>query len=893
MIKRPARLLVLAGLIALLCLIASRLLTQLYTEALWFEQLGYAGAWWKRVGIGALLRLVTTILGAGAVALSLARVVRYLGPVQLRRRYGNLEIAEQVPRIYIRVGLVALAVLAGWWLSALSFPEGSGTAMLAWLNRGSWGVQDPLFGRDLVFYVFSLPFLSRVLAFFLLIVVWSALLIGVGYSLVGAVRLRNGKLEVDALPRMHIGVLAAAALVLLAARIWLSRYELLTQGTGFGGVTGYTDVNARMLARTILSVGCLATAAAVAFSTWRRNWWPAAVGVGILVLAGIVVGISYPSLIQRLRVVPNELEREAPYLAHNLEFTRLAFGLDEVQRTPLVLSDSAAARTLASYTERQPLWDEGVLQAAYNQLQALRGYYQFPSVHFDRYGEPGAEAPVAISVREFTSRGLPADARTWRTLHLNIEQVRGNGAVVTPVAAKTLEGNPVFWLRGVEPVQRAEEASPDISLEEPTILFGETTADWVVLNERVGAGVETGIRLGSFARLLAFAWRLGDGNLLFSGELTDNSRILIRRRVWERVSALAPFIAWSSVPHPVLADSRVVWVLDGFSVSNRFPLARPFPLEGFGATRYVRNSVKATVDALTGAVRFYALDPDEPMVAAYARAFEGMFSDIDEMPDAVRRHLVYPRRLMQLQSRVLQEYHVEAPAAFFSGENAWQIPIEPGPSGTGREYVPIHVLGPTADGAGGSFQLVVPFIARERQNMTALLAAENDPNRYGQLTLRALPPEAQVTGPRQVRTLIEQDPTISAQLTLWRQGGSDVDLGRLRVLPMDGWILYVQPIFLLGSGGSIPQLQRVVASDGTTVSMGQTLAEATAALGSAGPAVAEQAAALEVDVDWASRALEIYQEAERLLRQGDFAEFGRRWSELQTVLEQAARAGGR
>ena len=892
MTKKPARLLIAAAITALLVLVGGRLFAQLYTELLWFDRLGYTAAWWKRVGAGAAVRLGTATFAALAILLSMSRVVRYLGPVQLRRRYGNLEFAEQIPRVYIQTGLGAIAVLAGWWLSATSFPASAITDFLAFLNRGSWGVQDPIFGLDLGFYVFTLPVLRRTLAFFMMIVVWSAMLVMVGYALVGAVRLRQGRLEIDVLPRLHFAVLGAAVLVLIALQFWISRYQLLTGGTGFGGITGFTDVNARLLARALMAVACMGAAVVVGISASRRAWAPALAALGSLLLVGVVVGIAYPSLVQRLRVVPNELEREAPWLAHSIEFTRLGFGLAEVQREPLLLRDGPGARELEPRTGRQPLWDEGPLQAAFNQMQALRGYYQFPSVHVDRYGPGGEETPVAISVREFTPGGLPADARTWRTLHLNVDQVRGNGAVVTPAAAKTSEGNPVFWLRGVDPVQRSEDAPVDIELRDPAVLFGETTSDWLIQTPAEGVPDSVaGIRLGSFFRLLAFAWRLGDGNLLFSGELTDDSRILLRRRVVERVAALAPFMAWNSTPHPVIAGGRIVWVLDGFSVSAEFPLARSFPLEGIGSVRYVRNSVKATVDALTGAVRLWALDPEEPLLAAWSRVFPGLFASLDVMPDEIRRHLVYPRNLLHLQARVLQEYHVEEPAAFFSGENAWQIPLEPGPASVGREYQPIPVLGP-GDGDGRSaFLLVVPFIARERQNMTALLAVENDGDRYGRLVLRELPVEAQVTGPRQVGTLIEQDPTISAQLTLWRQGGSDVELGRLRVLPMDGWILYVQPIFLLGSGGSIPQLQRVVASDGTIVAMGQTLAEATAGLVrrdtlATGPPVEEHSP----DV-WGTRAWEMFQDAERSLREGDWPGFGRQWTELRALLERAARAG--
>jgi uncharacterized membrane protein (UPF0182 family) len=433
------------------------------------------------------------------------------------------------------------------------------------------------------------------------------------------------------------------------------------------------------------------------------------------------------------------------------------------------------------------------------------------------------------------------------------------------------------------------------------VFFTETPLDYLLLNptdtasDAAIAASQGGIAIGSFLRVLAFTWRFGDRNLLFTPERRDSTMLLFRRGVHERLRVLAPFIHWDSRPHPVIADGRVVWLVDGYTYSRTYPIARPFPVAGFGTgatVRYLRNSVKATVDGLTGAVTLYGVDLREPILAAWSRAFPGMFRPLDDMPPAVRRHLRYPLLMVEVQADVLEAYHVESPDVFFAGQNAWQVPQEASAVGGGRDYAPVYMMARAPWTTTPSFLLVTPFIARDRQNMTAILIVENDPGRYGEKTLLELPRTQQVSGPRQVRTIIEQHPAISQQLSLWRSAGSEVEIGRMRVVPLERSILYVQPIFLSGSGTSIPQLQRIIASDGTSVAMAETLEAAVAMLlGTVDtPATYAEDAPPGDAAAWATRALELMDLAERALREFDWAEFGRRWSELQDMLR---RAGGR
>jgi hypothetical protein len=625
----------------------------------------------------------------------------------------------------------------------------------------------------------------------------------------------------------------------------------------------------------------------------------------MLIVAGLGLGLFYPSFIQKLRVVPNELALEDPYIRWNIDFTRRAYGLGEIGREAFSVDPSRplSPEEVAGVADLLPVWDLEPLQTYFNQRESLYGYYQFPSVHFDRYGPPGQETQVAIAVREFVQAGLAPNNRTWRNLHLNADQVRGNGAVVTPVTAKTPDGNPEFWLRGVAPpggsestprMELAAEAPADLDLRNAAVFVGETAQEYLIVDpEFYGADDVGGILLDSFMRIFAFAWRFGDRDLLFSSE-AGGKALLMHRRVRTRLQSLAPFIVWDERPYPVIADGHIVWITDGYTASTTFPIARPYEVPGVGRVRYFDNAVKAVVDGLTGDIALYAVHDGDPILGAFSRAFPGLIRPMDEMPPVLRNHLRYPLLSLEVQADLLEEYHVSSASAFFSGQNEWQVPVEPAAVGGGRDYAPIYMMATFRGSQTPEFLLVMPFIARERQNMTAVMIVENSAGSYGRTTLLELPRDQQIAGPRQVRTIIEQDPAISQQLSLWRQGGSEVEIGRLRIVPLDGSLLYVQPIFLSGSGSAIPQLQRLAVSDGISVAMAPTLDEAIAALVGSEPTRPDSSVATPAAAGtWAPRAMDLVQAADRALRLGDFAEFGRLWNELQAVIRDAAAGSGR
>jgi uncharacterized protein len=920
-IGNPGRALAIAAIVLVAVLIFGRSAAIFYTDALWFDSTGQSAVFWRRLLAGVGTRVITGAIGAALIMVNLWYVLRQLGPVHLRRRYGNLEFAEQVPRSYLTAGAAVVAVLAGWWLSTLQFGGTVPITMLAWLQRDAWGVSDPLFNADLSFYVFSLPVYVRLLDYLLIVLIWAALLVAIGYVLVGAVTLRDSRLDLDERPRVHFAVLLAAMLAVFGVRFLLGRYGFVMEGGGFAGTIGYTDVHARLPARLLIGVLSLAAAGALVYGARRRALGPPLGAFAVLGLAAIGMGVIYPAIVQKVQVEPNQLAREIEYIRWNMEFTRRAYGLDLIERRSLSYrrADAGVWASMAPALDQLPLWDAAPLQTTFNEIQSRVRYYHFPDVDYDRYGPEGARQQVAIGVREVSREGIPANAQTWTNLRLNPVYTRGIGVVATPAAEKRL-GEPVYWLGDLNPVQRHLSAPAELELVEPSIFFGERMVDdYIVVGHTARfAGeapelegrmppmprVETGVQLSSFLRVLAFAWRFGDQNLLFARELSDTSRLVFRRGIIERVRTLAPFLLWDTDPHPVVLDGRVVWILDGYTWSTSYPLSRAFVIRDQAPLRYMRSSVKAVVDAVTGQTTFYALPDPDPIVRTYRRVFPELIRDWNEMPAGVQAHLRYPHLLFRVQADVLEQYHLERAEAFYAGQDVWQLPQEVSPQVQSRGR-PNYMMAPLPGETQPEFLLTTPFIARERQNMTALLVARNDMPNYGQLMLLEMPRDEQIRGPSQLQSIIEQDPVISQQLTLWRQGGRTVELGRIRIIPTAGSILYVQPLFLSAQERGIPQLQQVIVSDGSAVAMAAELRTAIVALGGEMIDAADRRAAEDAAGEgptpagtgvagtdaWREQALQLMRQADERLRAGDFAGFGAAWSRLRTLLEQRPEGG--
>jgi len=908
-LPRGGRLLLLLGVVLVLFLLGGRLVSTFYVDVLWFESTGYLGVFWTRTLWQWGLRVVGGAVAAALVYGNLRIVSETLGAIQIKRRVGDLEIAEKLPRSYVHWGVAGIALLVGLWFGA-AIPSGAGIRTLLWLQSPEWGLADPILGRDASFYVFTLPILGGALTFLLVLAFLLAALCGAGYAATGSISLEEGNLRIGATPRVHLILLLSVFLALVAARFWLGRSLLLLDGnSGVQGIVGYADVEARLPAYRMMAVVALLSAVGVAWGGIKNRRTALLGSLAAVVLAGIGLGQIYPSLVQRFRVEPNELARETPYIEHNLTFTRVGFGLDRLQRRPYEYQGPGAREWTEAERQLQgfPVWSRSALLTTFREVEARFRYYAFPNVAFDRYpvASSGREV-VAASVREIDPGGI--EDPNWQNLHLRKRYISGMGAVASAAARQTPEGRPLMILSGIPPERGEGDHVPeDLALTRSDVYFGSRPQLYAVLNPGEGVfrtpedepgepGVDhpRGIRLSSPLRTFALAWRFRDANLLFASEISDSSRFVFRRQVLERVGTVAPFLRYLEAPYPVVHQGRIVWILDAFTATRSFPLASLHEAELRRSVNYIRNSVKVTVDALTGDMRFWIVQPDDPLVAAYRETFPSLFRPMEEMPEGLRAHIRYPRSQLELQANVLQQYHQETAPRFHGQQDVWSRPQELGedsrPVPYRAEYGYYRLPGDDAPG----FHLTTVFVPAGRQNLTGILVARSDAERYGELLLLDVPVEDQVPGPRQVEALVEQDPVISQQFSLWRTGGSQVWTGHLHLVPVGGSLLYMEPIFLAAEQDAIPELRRFVLSDGTRVVMAADLPGALRALREGGAPAPRPAGEGPDEADggrdWPDAALEILERAENRLREGDWAGFGRALEELRRTLE-GARSG--
>jgi uncharacterized membrane protein (UPF0182 family) len=929
--------LVLGAIVALLFLFGGRL-AQLAVDWLWFEEMGQQHVLVTRWSAQVLLGLVVGALLFAAIYLNVWLARRATPP--LTPRFDDIPVGARVRRL-ARAGLnwgLALAAAAFAGMGAVVAAT-QWELFLLFRHAVPFGTRDPLFQKDIGFYVFTFPFWRFAYGWIFFALLAAAAAAGLVYYADRAIDLRQGYTRVAVSARVHLSVLLG---LLALAKAWgyrLDAYQLLFSVSGALVGAGYTDVHARLLALNLLSV--LAVVAGIGFllnAHYRALWLPGA-AIGLMLVAWLLVGVTYPGLVQQIRVRPNELAMEAPFIRRHIDATRAAYGLDAVEVEPFTPRGSLTAAELQANgptLQNIRLWDYRPLRDTYQQLQGLYTYYRFHNVDIDRYTLHGRYRQVMLAVRELYPRALPPNAQTWVLKRL--VYTHGYGIVMSPVNAADAAGRPIFFARDMP-----QESHPDLKLTRPQIYFGEGTEEWVVVGSRERefdhpAGEESrtsryegrmGIGIGSRLRRLLFAYYLGDATLLVSNALLPESRVLIRREVGERAQTLAPFLQYDNDPYAVVADGRVFWVQDAYTVSASYPYSAPFPMaesqfmggkyaalsdqlrRGFN---YIRNSVKVVTDAYEGRVRFYVSDPQDPVLRAYSGIFPGLFLPLEEMPDTLRRHLRYPEDLLRVQAVLYSLYHTVDPAVFYGRTDAWSIPREsltqtaepatPLPLPPGAEIrgaaasfmEPYYVIMRLPGQEREEFLLMLPFTYRQRPNMAAWLAARCDSPGYGRLQVYVFPQGVQREGPAQVESLIDQDPQIAPQLTLWNQSGSQVRWGNLLVIPIAESILYVRPLYLVAARAGIPELKRVVLVYQGRVVMEPTLDTALGALFGAAPASspAEEGAERRAAPDpAAARMRELASQARRAMdeaiaaqRRGDWAGYGA----AQKRLEDAVRA---
>lgn len=910
-VRRGSRLVLISAICFALVFLLGRALAEFYTEVLWYKSVGYASVFWTRTLADLGIRLVVGLLTVLCAFISLRVVARTLGAVQIKRRFGNLEISERIPKRVITLVSLLISIFMGLWLGA-AFPRTAGLRFLLFLRAPDWNLVVPWLGKDVSFFVFTLPIVGGGLILGLSLVFLLLSLSAAGYAATGSLSFRGGRMKIGELPRKHLALLGAVFLLFLAGRFWLAPYFLMLDGnSGVQGIFGFADAGARVRGYQTLTFLTLASAGVVAWSGFGKRLVPIVASVAGVVLAALVLVQLYPDFVQRFQVEPNELDRETPYIEANLDFTRIGFGLGGLRReafdhAPEAVPDwSEAARQFAGL----PIWTPDALLTTFHTVDARFPYYDFENVAVDRYPSRDGVIPVAVSVREIDPGGIGDP--NWQNLHLRTLYQAGMGAVVSAVNRRTPEGRPHMFISGIPPVSAGDPDGPQalgpgglqpLALDDPSVYFGSSGQLYAVVSPdsilALGGDLSNlpkGISLGGLLRKVAFAWRFRDANLLFASEVSPESQLVFRRSVLERAGAIAPFLRFVEDPYPVIQDGRIVWIMEGFTSTRSFPLAAPQDLPGVGSVTYLRNSVKVTVDAVTGDIRFYRTKTQDPLLDAWSRVFPGILLPFEEMPAELQAHIRYPRSLLGVQAGVLLQYHQETAPLFHGQQDVWALPQELAQGSRPVAYVPEYGLYRLPGDDEPEFLLTTVFVPAGRQNLTAILVARCDPEAYGELVLLHIAVEEQVPGPRQVEALVEQDPVISQQFSLWRQGGSQVWSGHLHIVPVGQTLLYLEPIFLAAEADAIPELRRFVVSDGRRVAMEPTLEEAIASLAVAwGGEV--RAPSTEGDLEetpilptgWPREALDLLDQAESRLREGDWAGFGAALDELRSVLRNAS-----
>jgi uncharacterized membrane protein (UPF0182 family) len=938
--------LILGGLV-----VAFVLFTGFYTDWLWYQSVETTQVFTISLVTRTILFALGTVLTGVVVALSLWLSYRTRPTfTSMTPEQASLErYREAVEPFRKRLALGIVVVFA--LLSGLSTSGEWGTFLL-WRNSTEFGITDPQFGLDLSFYTFQLPFLRFILGFaFTLIFIAIAIVVAVQY-LYGGIRLQPKGDRATRAVQSQLSLLIAIFLFLKAASYWLDRYELATKSeqlvTGFTGLK-YTDVNAVLPALNILTFIAILVGALFLVNVFLRRWVVPIIGLALMILTSIVVGGLYPLFVQQFQVRPSELVREQPYLERNIQATRAAYDIADAEITEYAGSVSPPTQeTLAANAgtlNNIRLLDPAVVSPTFNQLQQIRGYYSFtPRLDVDRYDLEGGQRGAIVAVREINLAGIPDGQRNWT----NERAVFTHGYGFVSAYDNTAESNgqPDFFASDIPPVG-------PLDLEQPRVYFGELSPSYSIVGAPEGSpaieldypddasptGQATntyqgsgGVPMGSFLGKMLFATKFQDSNILLSDLVNADSQIMWDRAPLTRVNKVAPWLTLDQDPYPVVADGRIQWIVDGYTMSNDYPYSSrvslsdatsdslttrtgPAGLLPRDQVNYARNSVKAVVDAYEGTVSLYAWDASDPILQTWMKAFPDVVKPLDEMPESLVQHVRYPQDLFKVQRVIMSRYHVTDATTFYNGTDVWIVPFDPTVSPS-QVFQPPYYLTLQMPGEESAFSLSTTFAPQRRQTLAAFMAVNSEPGEnYGQLRVLQLPSNTTIPGPQQVQNNFESDPVVSSQLSLLRRGGSEVQLGNLLSLPFNNGLLYVEPVYLRAAADGFPLLRKVLVGYGANVALDDTLTGALAQVFGTSPIatpeplpeegvdpetgtptpplppVTPEPSTGDPSLDLAIAIAEAqlaYDDGRRALAVGDFTAYGLAQDRLEAALEKAA-----
>jgi uncharacterized protein len=882
----------LAGAVIALLIFLS-LISGFLQKWLWMRELGYQAIFWRIWLIRWVLLIISFLCVFAYLAVNF-RLVKGMPPAQswtVVRRVGDIHARSRPPisRTLWAVSYVFISGVIALMFALAFYSEWDTYLRFRW--GGPTGIADPIFHADAGFYLFQLPFYKLIQGSLLSLTFLTTVLTSGTYAWAGAFQLVAARrLQVERRTITHLSVLVAVFFAAWAWGFYLDRYELMysTQGVVYG--VGYTAYHVTRICLWVMFLASIALAVATVLNIFLRRFIALVAVVAGYFLLYFIVLIILPAAVQKFWVEPGELELETPYLAHNIEFTRKAFQLDRIEEkqypalTDLTLNDISRDQDTIDNIR---LWDWRPLLQTYRQTQEIRLYYEFYHVDVGRYHLSDGYHQVMLSARELAPQ-LPPKARTW--VNERLQFTHGYGLVMNFVSKQAGGGFPEYVIENVPP-----ESSHGLTVTRPAIYYGEKTTGYRIVatkvkefdypkgNENIYTSYQGngGITLDGFWKRLLFAWTQRDINILITSYLTPESRIQIWRQVRERVGKIAPFLQLDQDPYLALSEGRLYWIQDAYTLSDRFPYSEPYG-SASGQINYIRNSVKAVVDIYDGSVTFYTMDPNDPVLGVYRRAWPGVFKDLSTLSPDLKKHLRYPEDLFDIQAGVYRTYHMTDVQVFYNQEDLWTSSQEKY-AGTPVQLQPYYILMRLPGTKVLEYLLMTPFTPQGRDNMIAWMAAKCDFPAYGHILVYQLPKEKLILGPIQIEAMIDQNPLISQQLSLWDQRGSRVIRGNLVVIPIDNSFLYVEPVYLTAEGTDIPQLKRVIVVSGDKVAMEPTLGEAVAAVfGQAAPK--KEILPIPAESSTLREARDQLLKAQTAIEQGQWQEFGKAMEQLKKIL---------
>jgi len=882
-----------AGLIILFLLLGSSLIN-IYTDWLFFNELQYKSIFVKVLSVKLLLGLIYGVFSFAFIMINIIIASRtHFAPIEL--------FLDDQTKVSLNIALLAkwIKPLTAVLAIAVSFYAGVlGSSVwnefLLFQNRMNVGFSDPVFGKDIGFYLFNIPWFEAIKNFISFIIFITTFIVSFNYILRGGIIVQERNISADKRVKIHVGILAGSFIINMAFGFYLDQFQLLFSPHGIIFGAGYADIHARLYVLRALIALTVLSGVIFIIGIFKGSWkvmFAPLVFTALVYAAGFLV---YPALLQKLKVTPNELDLEKPFIENHIKFTRFGYDLEGIKVSPFDVSYNLTAKDIErnnATIKNIRLWDDMPILRTYSQLQQIRTYYSFQDVDNDRYTINGEYMQVMLSPRELSYENLPS--RSW--INEKIVFTHGFGISMGPVSRISKEGLPEFIVKDIPPV-----SSSDITITRPEIYFGELSSDYVIVKSKVPefnyptseGNVSTsyegkgGVELSSALRKAVFAAHFKTEKILLSSDITRESRILYYRNIMERTRKIAPFLIYDEDPYIVVSkDGRLFWIIDAYTVSNRVPYSNPLNKK----INYIRNSVKVVVDAYNGSVKFYISDPDDVIMKVYRAIFPKIFLHLKNLDDDLRKHIRYPKGFLQIQASMFSTYHMTDPKVFYNKEDLWEIPAY------GKEAIePYYTIMKLPEEKKEEYILLLPYTPSKRDNLAAWIAGRCDEPNYGNLIVYTFPRDRLVFGPRQIDARIDQDSYISQQLTLWGQHGSQVIRGSLLIIPIESSLLYVQPLYLAAEDkGGLPELRRVILAFENNVVMEENLELGLQRLfggritpASRGRESTDDRASLN---ELAKEAVQAYERLNELLRQGNWAGYGEELKKLGQILKKMAR----